>query len=37
MIVLDGGDIAGSAHFGIDGGLAGVTLIDVGGVATAHR
>ena len=32
LIVVDGGDIAGSAHFGIDGGLAGVTLIHVGGV-----
>ncbi len=33
LIVIDGGDTEGSAHFGIDGGLAGVTLIHVGGVA----
>ncbi len=32
LIVVDGGDTGGSAHFGIDGGLAGVTLIHVGGV-----
>jgi S-DNA-T family DNA segregation ATPase FtsK/SpoIIIE len=32
LIVVDGGDTAGSAHFGIDGGLAGVTLVNVGGV-----
>ncbi len=32
LIVVDGGDTAGSAHFGIDGGLAGVTLLHIGGV-----
>jgi S-DNA-T family DNA segregation ATPase FtsK/SpoIIIE len=33
VVVVDGGDTTGSAHFGIDGGLAGVTLLHVGGVA----
>ncbi len=33
LIIVDGGDTVGSAHFGIDGGLAGVTLIHVGGIA----
>ncbi|MFF5234291.1 type VII secretion protein EccCa [Dactylosporangium sp. NPDC000521] len=31
VVVLDGGDLAGSAHFGTDGGVDGVTLIDLGG------
>ena len=30
LVLLDGGDPAGSAHLGVDGGLAGVTLLDVG-------
>jgi S-DNA-T family DNA segregation ATPase FtsK/SpoIIIE len=32
LIVVDGGEIAGSQHFGVDGGLAGVTLMQLGGV-----
>ncbi len=32
LIVVDGGETGGSAHFGIDGGLAGVTLMHIGGV-----
>jgi S-DNA-T family DNA segregation ATPase FtsK/SpoIIIE len=31
LIIVDGGDTAGSAHFGIDGGLAGVTVLHVAG------
>jgi S-DNA-T family DNA segregation ATPase FtsK/SpoIIIE len=33
LIIVDGGETGGSAHFGIDGGLAGVTLLHVGGAA----
>jgi S-DNA-T family DNA segregation ATPase FtsK/SpoIIIE len=29
LILVDGGDTVGSAHFGIDGGLAGVTVLHV--------
>ena len=31
LIVVDGVEMTGSAHFGIDGGLAGVTLLQIGG------
>jgi S-DNA-T family DNA segregation ATPase FtsK/SpoIIIE len=31
LVLLDGGDPTGSAHLGMDGGLAGVTLLDLGG------
>ena len=31
LIVVDGAETTGSAHFGIDGGLAGVTLMQIGG------
>ncbi|WP_344618198.1 type VII secretion protein EccCa [Dactylosporangium salmoneum] len=29
VVVLDGGDLSGSAHLGTDGGIDGVTLIDL--------
>ncbi|HEY8339111.1 MAG TPA: type VII secretion protein EccCa, partial [Egibacteraceae bacterium] len=31
LIVIDGAETTGSAHFGVDGGLAGVTLMQIGG------
>jgi S-DNA-T family DNA segregation ATPase FtsK/SpoIIIE len=31
LVLLDGGDPTGSAHLGVDGGLAGVTVLDLGG------
>ncbi len=31
VVVLDGGDLAGSGHLGTDGGVDGVTLIDLDG------
>ncbi|WP_432834409.1 type VII secretion protein EccCa [Dactylosporangium sp. CA-092794] len=31
VVLLDGGDLSGSGHLGTDGGIEGVTLIDVDG------
>jgi S-DNA-T family DNA segregation ATPase FtsK/SpoIIIE len=30
LVLLDGGEVAGSAHLGVEGGLAGVTVLDLG-------
>jgi S-DNA-T family DNA segregation ATPase FtsK/SpoIIIE len=30
LVLLDGGDPTGSAHLGLDGGLVGVTVVDLG-------
>ncbi|MBB5871234.1 S-DNA-T family DNA segregation ATPase FtsK/SpoIIIE [Allocatelliglobosispora scoriae] len=32
VVVLDGADLTGSAHLGTEGGLAGVTILDLDGV-----